>query len=285
MPELPEVETVRGGLAPVLEGHRLTRVEARRPDLRFPLPENFVQLLTGATVTRLERRAKYLLARLDREDTLVMHLGMSGRFEIAGARGADRPGEFHYAADPDPRHAHVVFETDVGTKITYYDPRRFGYMALVNTATMDLHPWFAGLGPEPLSDAFDGDHLWTRSRGRAAAVKLFLMDQAIVGGVGNIYASEALFAAGIHPKRAAGSVSRERYARLAAEVKRILAYAIRRGGTTLRDFISPDGTPGYFEQELAVYGRAGEPCRVCGTPIRASVIGQRSTFHCPRCQR
>ena len=159
MPELPEVETVRGGLAPVLEGRRLVRVEARRPDLRFPFPDNFVQALTGATVLKMERRAKYLLARLDREDTLVMHLGMSGRFEIAHPEGRSRPGDFHYAPDPDPKHAHVVFETDAGVRVTYYDPRRFGYMALVNTATLHLHPWFTELGPEPLSEAFDAPRL------------------------------------------------------------------------------------------------------------------------------
>src|SRR4051794_5165140 len=159
MPELPEVETVRGGLAPVLEGHRLARVEARRPDLRFPLPQNFVQLLTGATIVRLERRAKYLLGRLDREDTLVMHLGMSGRFEISHPDGETRPGLFHYGPEPDAKHAHIVFTTEAGVRVTYYAPRRFGYMALVNTATFDLHPWFAGLGPEPLSDSFDVAHL------------------------------------------------------------------------------------------------------------------------------
>ena len=147
MPELPEVETVRGGLAPVLEGHRLARVEARRPDLRFPLPANFVQILTGATIVRLDRRAKYLLARLDREDSLVMHLGMSGRFEISHPEDPVRPGEFPLRPDPDPKHAHIVFTTEAGARVTYYDPRRFGYMALINTATLELHPWFAGLGP------------------------------------------------------------------------------------------------------------------------------------------
>ncbi|MFA5601031.1 MAG: DNA-formamidopyrimidine glycosylase family protein, partial [Phenylobacterium sp.] len=158
MPELPEVETVRRGLEPVLAGARLVRVEARRPDLRFPLPDGFVQRLTGASVLRLERRAKYLLAPLGVGDTLVMHLGMTGRFEIARPEGSERPGEFHYAPDPDPKHAHVVFETEASARITYYDPRRFGYMALVETALLALHPWFAGLGPEPLSPAFDADH-------------------------------------------------------------------------------------------------------------------------------
>ena len=178
---------------------------------------------------------------------------------------------------------HVDWRLDSGRVLRYTDPRRFGCQLWQARGT--THELLAGLGPEPLSDAFDGDVLWTRSRGRSAAVKLFLMDQAIVVGVGNIYASEALFAAGIHPGRAAGAISRERYQRLAAAVKQILAHAIEHGGTTLRDFISPDGVPGYFEQELFVYGRTGEPCRICATPVRASVIGQRSTFHCPRCQR
>src|SRR5690606_9642893 len=187
MPELPEVETVRRGLAPVLAGQRLARVEARRPDLRFPLPDGFVQRLVGARIERLERRAKYLLAPLDRGETLVMHLGMSGRFEIARPEGETRPGEFHYAADPDPKHAHVVFETESGGRVTYYDPRRFGYMDLIDTATFDLHPWFAGLGPEPLSDAFDAARLAHAFEGRRQGPKTLLLDQRIVAGLGNIY--------------------------------------------------------------------------------------------------
>ncbi|WP_297691542.1 bifunctional DNA-formamidopyrimidine glycosylase/DNA-(apurinic or apyrimidinic site) lyase [Phenylobacterium sp.] len=287
MPELPEVETVRGGLAPVLEGQRLAHVEARRPDLRFPLPQNFVQALTGARVVRLERRAKYLLARLDREDTLVMHLGMSGRFEIAGARGADRPGEFHYAAVPDPRHAHVVFETDVGTKITYYDPRRFGYMALVNTATMDLHPWFAGLGPEPLSEGFDAAHLVRAFAGRRQGPKTLLLDQRIVAGLGNIYVCEALHRARISPFRAAGRISRPRLARLVAAVKAVLAEAIAAGGSSLRDYAQADGALGYFQHRFRVYDRAGRPCANpgCEGVIARRVQAGRSTFHCPVCQR
>src|ERR1700759_3158964 len=185
IPELPEVETVRRGLAPVLEGQRLTRVEARRPDLRFPLPLNFVQVLTGATIVSLTRRAKYLMGRLDREDTLVMHLGMSGRFEIAHPEGGapEKPGDFHYAPDPDPKHAHIVFETEQGVRVTYYDPRRFGYMALVNTATLHLHPWFAGLGPEPLSDAFDARRLQDAFKDRRQGPKTLLLDQRIVAGL------------------------------------------------------------------------------------------------------
>ncbi|HEU4662959.1 MAG TPA: bifunctional DNA-formamidopyrimidine glycosylase/DNA-(apurinic or apyrimidinic site) lyase [Dokdonella sp.] len=270
MPELPEVETTRRGLAPHLVGRRVVELDVRQPRLRWPIPRELRTRLPGQRIEAIERRAKYLLVHTE-PGSALLHLGMSGSLRVLPA------------ATPIGPHDHVDWRLDSGQVLRYTDPRRFGSQLWQPRG--ETHELLAGLGPEPLSDAFDGDHLWTRSRGRRAAVKLFLMDQAIVVGVGNIYASEALFAAGIHPARAAGSVSRERHARLAAEVKRILAYAIGRGGTTLRDFISPDGVPGYFEQELAVYGRAGEPCRVCGTPIRASTIGQRSTFHCPRCQR
>ena len=287
MPELPEVETVRGGLAPVLEGHRLARVEARRPDLRFPLPPNFVQFLTGATITRLERRAKYLLARLDREDTLVMHLGMSGRFEIARPDGTSRPGEFHYAPDPDPKHAHIVFETDAGGRVTYYDPRRFGYMALVNTATMHLHPWFAGLGPEPLSDAFDVAHLKAAFAGRKQGPKTLLLDQRIVAGLGNIYVCEALNRARISPFKPAGGISAARLAKLVPEIKAVLAEAIAAGGSTLRDFAQTDGALGYFQHRFRTYDREGEPCRNAGCKgvIDRQVQAGRSTFFCPVCQK
>lgn len=287
MPELPEVETVRGGLAPVLEGHRLARVEARRPDLRFPLPENFVQILTGATIQRLERRAKYLLARLDREDTLVMHLGMSGRFEIARPEGETRPGQFHYAPDPAPKHAHIVFETEAGTRVTYYDPRRFGYMALVNTAGFDRHPWFTGLGPEPLSDAFDATHLEAAFAGRRQGPKTLLLDQRVVAGLGNIYVCEALNRARISPFRPAGKISAPRLAKLVPEIKAVLAEAIRAGGSTLRDFAQADGALGYFQHRFRTYDREGQPCRNdgCKGVIGRQVQAGRSTFHCPVCQR
>ncbi len=286
MPELPEVETVRGGLAPVLEGRRLARVEARRPDLRFPLPPNFVQLLTGATVQKLERRAKYLLARLDREDTLVMHLGMSGRFEIARPEGEERPGRFHYAADPDPKHAHIVFETDTGARVTYYDPRRFGYMALVNTATLHLHPWFAGLGPEPLSDAFDASRLEQALAGRKQGPKTLLLDQKIVAGLGNIYVCEALNRAKISPFRPAGGISGPRLRRLVSEIKAVLQEAIAAGGSTLRDFAQADGALGYFQHRFRTYDREGQPCCNAGCPgvIDRQVQAGRSTFFCPVCQ-
>jgi len=287
MPELPEVETVRGGLAPVLEGRRLARVEARRPDLRFPLPENFVQVLTGARIERLERRAKYLLAGLDREDTLVMHLGMSGRFEIARPEGAERPGQFHYAPDPDPKHAHVLFETEEGVRVTYYDPRRFGYMALVNTATMHLHPWFAGLGPEPLGDAFDAARLKAAFAGRRQGPKTLLLDQRIVAGLGNIYVCEALHRSRISPFRPAGRISGPRLERLVEAVRGVLAEAIAAGGSTLRDYAQADGALGYFQHRFRVYDREGRPCpnEGCGGVIARRVQAGRSTFHCPVCQR
>lgn len=270
MPELPEVETTRRGLAPHLIGRTVTALDVRQPRLRWPVPPALRELLPGQRILEIERRAKYLLVHTE-PGSALLHLGMSGSLRVLPAM------------TPVGAHDHVDWRLDSGRVLRYTDPRRFGSQLWQPRG--EIHPLLAGLGPEPLSDEFDGDLLWARSRGRKAAVKLFLMDQAVVVGVGNIYASEALFAAGIHPKRAAGSVARERYARLAAEVKRILIYAIRRGGTTLRDFISPDGAPGYFEQELNVYGRVGEPCRVCAVPIKAIVLGQRSTFFCARCQR
>ncbi len=287
MPELPEVETVRRGLEPVLVGARLSRVEARRPDLRFPLPEGFVQRLTGAVIIRLDRRAKYLLAPLDRGDVLVMHLGMSGRFEIARPEGAARPGEFLYAADPDPKHAHVVFETEAGGRVTYYDPRRFGYMALIPAQTLADHPWFAGLGPEPLSEAFGAAHLVRAFTGRRQGAKTLLLDQRVVAGLGNIYVCEALHRARISPLKPAGAIAASKVAALVQAVRDVLAEAIAAGGSTLRDYAAADGALGYFQHRFAVYGREGEPCatpRCRGTVVRTQQAG-RSTFHCPTCQR
>jgi formamidopyrimidine-DNA glycosylase len=287
MPELPEVETVRGGLAPVLEGHRLARVEARRPDLRFPLPPNFVQTLTGATVTRLTRRAKYLLATLDREDTLVMHLGMSGRFEITHPEGEpERPGEFHYAPTPNAKHAHIVFETETGVRVTYYDPRRFGYMALVNTAILHLHPWFAGLGPEPLSGDFDATRLKDAFKDRKQGPKTLLLDQRIVAGLGNIYVCEALNRARISPFKPAGGISKPRLEKLVTEIRAVLTEAIAAGGSTLRDFAQTDGALGYFQHRFRTYDREGEPCfnDPCVGVIARKVQAGRSTFYCPVCQ-
>jgi formamidopyrimidine-DNA glycosylase len=287
MPELPEVETVRRGLAPVLAGQRLARVEARRPDLRFPFPEGFVQRLAGASILSLDRRAKYLLAPLDRGETLVMHLGMSGRFEIARPEGSARPGEFHYAADPDPRHAHVVFETEAGGRVTYYDPRRFGYMGLVETSALAGHPWFAGLGPEPLSPAFDADHLVRAFAGRAQGPKTLLLDQRIVAGLGNIYVCEALNRARISPFNPAGRISRPRLARLVETIRAVLEEAIEVGGSTLRDYAAADGALGYFQHRFRAYDREGLPCLNpgCRGVIARKVQGGRSTFYCPVCQK
>jgi formamidopyrimidine-DNA glycosylase len=270
MPELPEVETTRRGLAPHLVGRRVVAVTVRQPRLRWPVAPELVAGLPGQRIEAIERRAKYLLVHTEAGSALL-HLGMSGALRVLPADTPVGP------------HDHVDWRLDSGRLLRYTDPRRFGCQLWQPRG--HVHPLLAGLGPEPLADDFDGARLWRLSRGRRAAVKVFLMDQAVVVGVCNIYASEALFAARIHPARPAGRISRERYARLADAAKRILQHAITRGGTTLRDFISPDGLPGYFEQELAVYGRAGQPCRTCGTPIRALVLGQRSTFLCPRCQR
>jgi formamidopyrimidine-DNA glycosylase len=286
MPELPEVETVRKGLAPVLAGARLARVEARRPDLRFPLPDGFVQRLTGARIERLDRRAKYLLAPLDRGDTLVMHLGMTGRFEIAGAGQVRRPGDFALAAPPDPKHAHIVFETDAGAVVTFYDPRRFGYMDLLPTGTLAEHPWFAGLGPEPLGCGFDAAHLARAFEGRRAPVKAALLDQRLVAGLGNIYVCEALHRAGVAPERPAGEIGRRKLGVLVGAIREILAEAIEAGGSTLRDYAAADGSLGYFQHRFAVYDREGEPCLKPGCKGRIERIVQsgRSTFACSRCQ-
>lgn len=274
MPELPEVETTRRGIAPHLIGRRIGEVTLRRPDLRWPIPSEVAQLLPGQVIESVERRAKYLLLRTEIGSALL-HLGMSGMLRVLPPDAPLGPHD----------HVDIGIEAEAGKGervLRFTDPRRFG--CLLWQWPGETHPLLAVLGPEPLTDAFDGDLLWHTSRGRKAAVKLFLMDNAVVVGVGNIYASEALFAAGIDPRTPAGRVSRARYARLAAEVKRILAWAIERGGTTLRDFLNPDGAPGYFFRELNVYGRAREACRVCATPIRQVVLGQRSTFWCPTCQ-
>ena len=270
MPELPEVETTRRGLAPHLLGRAIHGVILRRADLRWPIPEDVGQRLPGQRITDVRRRAKYLL--LDTEaGSALLHLGMSGSLRVL-------PGD-----TPLRAHDHVDISLDNGRLLRFNDPRRFG--SLLWQPPGQVHPLLQGLGPEPLDEVFDGDYLYARSRGRKAPVKTFLMDQAVVVGVGNIYAAESLFMAGISPLREAGSVSRERYRRLAGAVKSILDYAITRGGTTLRDFISPDGAPGYFEQELSVYGRDGQPCPRCGRLLKHALVGQRASVWCGHCQR
>ena len=285
MPELPEVETTRRGLAPHVEGRTVTGVTLRRPDLRWPIPAEIPDLLPGQRITAVRRRAKYLL--LDTAaGSALLHLGMSGSLRVLPA------------TTPVKAHDHVDLALDSRRVLRFTDPRRFG--CLLWQPPGEVHELLRDLGPEPLADGFDGaafngaafngaafngDYLFELSRGRKAPVKTFLMDQRVVVGVGNIYAAEALFEAGISPLRAAGKVSRERYALLAQAVQRILANAIERGGTTLRDFISPDGEPGYFELELSAYGRGGEPCPRCGRALKQAVIGQRTTVWCGHCQR
>ena len=267
MPELPEVETTVRGLARVLEGRRLRHVEARRPDLRRALPVDLGQRLTGARVTGLRRRAKYGLIDTDRGDTLVFHLGMSGRWRVD-------PTELE-------KHDHFLFETDEGKRVALNDARRFGSLDLVRTDQLGEWPPFAALGPEPLD--LDPRELKRRLAGRKAAIKLLLLDQRIVAGLGNIYVCEALYRAGIHPLRAGGSISLERLKRLVPAIHDVLAEAIEAGGSTLRDFASPDGELGYFSKDFAVYGREGQSCR-CGGAVRRIVQGGRSTFYCPKCQ-
>jgi formamidopyrimidine-DNA glycosylase len=268
MPELPEVETTVRGLARVLNGHRIERIEARRPDLRRALPVDLGQRLTGARVTGLRRRAKYGLIDTDRGDTLVFHLGMSGRWRV----------------DPNAveKHDHFILETEEGRRVALNDARRFGSLDLVRTDELEEWPPFKALGPEPLD--LDAAELKRRLAGRSAAIKLLLLDQRIVAGLGNIYVCEALHRAGIHPARAGGSVSLQRLQRLVPAIHDVLAEAIEAGGSTLRDFSSPDGELGYFSKSFAVYDREGRPCD-CGGTVKRMVQGGRSTFYCSKCQR
>lgn len=283
MPELPEVETVRRGLAPVLEGARLRKVRANRADLRFPLPKDFAGRLEGVRIEALNRRAKYLLAALETGETLVCHLGMSGRFDVAGARAA-LDARYH-ARTTDPVHTHVVFETDRGARVEYNDPRRFGFMELIPTPELDRHPWFRDLGPEPLGNAFGAETLASAFSERRQPVKLALLDQKVVAGLGNIYVCEALHRARISPKRAAGRIGRERLETLAQIIRDVLNEAIAAGGSSLRDFANAEGALGYFQHSFRVYDREGEPCDQCGGVIARLAQGGRSTFYCRRCQR
>ena len=277
MPELPEVETVRRGLEPVLEGSRLIRVQARRPDLRFPLPKDFQTRLEGRRVSGIGRRAKYLLVALDGPDTLMIHLGMSGRIRIH--RGPPPP--------PEP-HDHVDFATAAEATIRFHDPRRFGFMDLIPTETLFDHPLLASLGPEPLDNAFDGPGLAARLRGKKTSIKAALMDQRVVAGLGNIYVSESLFRAGISPKRTAATVQGGRAEKLAQAIRAVLNDAIAAGGSSLRDHRQPSGGLGYFQHRFAVYGRDGEACPGCTCAekaIRSIVQGGRATYFCPTRQR
>lgn len=287
MPELPEVETVRRGLEPVLAHARLIHIEARRPDLRFPLPPGFVQRLKGARINSLERRGKYILSHLDREETLIIHLGMTGRFEIDRKSEVSAPGEFVRAARADPKHAHIVFHTDGGARVTYFDARRFGFMDISATPTLGEHPRFVSMGPEPFGEAFSADYLARVFKGRRQGAKTLLLDQSIVAGLGNIYVCEALHRAGISPKRAADDISPRKLAGLVQSIRLVLDEAIIAGGSTLRDFVGADGALGYFQHRFKAYGRAGEACgaRNCTGVIERFIQSGRSTFHCPVCQR
>jgi formamidopyrimidine-DNA glycosylase len=288
MPELPEVETVRRGLQPHLEGARLARVEQRRPDLRFPLPDRFAQRLTGARIERLERRAKYLIAPLDTGETLVAHLGMTGRFLIeAAAPGKFAAGEFAHEAGGDPKHTHIVFHTERGATVSFNDARRFGYMDLIPSAGLERHAWFAGLGPEPLGPDFGPQVLADGFAGRRQSVKATLLDQRVVAGLGNIYVCEALYRARINPERAAGDLRPVELKRLAGAVKAVLEAAIEAGGSTLRDYRNAEGALGYFQHAFQVYGREEQPCLTprCAGTVRRLVQGGRSTFFCATCQR
>ena len=270
MPELPEVETTRRGIRRALRGRRITEFVLRNHKLRWPVDRALAKILPGQRVRDVRRRAKYLLIELDR-GTLIAHLGMSGSLRVLPTDA------------PWLKHDHYELRLDKGGCLRFNDPRRFGSLHWVTGDPLE-HPLLAGLGPEPLDRGFGGAYLAGRARGRKVAIKQFLMDQRVVVGVGNIYASEALFRAGIHPRRAAGKVSAERFERLADGVRTVLGEAIRQGGTTLRDYVSADGTPGYFRQKLFVYERDGQPCRRCRTPIRKLAQGQRSTYFCPACQ-
>ncbi|MEZ5994445.1 MAG: bifunctional DNA-formamidopyrimidine glycosylase/DNA-(apurinic or apyrimidinic site) lyase [Hyphomonadaceae bacterium] len=285
MPELPEVETVRRGLAPHLVGRRIVRAKTRRADLRFPFPERFAKRLEGRRVEALTRRAKYLLAELDDGNIWVTHLGMTGRWSVIGAER--QPGDFYYSEPPDPAHTHVIVEVEGGPRLEFNDPRRFGYMDLIAREAFDAHPWFKGLGPEPLGNGFSAPYLAEAFEGKKANIKTALLDQRVVAGLGNIYVVEALHRAGIAPARAAGAVSQARLDKLAPAIREVLQEAIAVGGSTLSDYAQVDGQQGAFQQRFRVYDREGESCvrRKCGGVIRRAVHGGRSTFWCPRCQR
>jgi formamidopyrimidine-DNA glycosylase len=294
MPELPEVETVRRGLEPVMAGARITRMVVRRPDLRFPFPARFAERLTGAQVTSLGRRAKYLLVRLSTDEVLIMHLGMSGRFSIRLPDGRGGViGEYEQETGNDPVHDHVVFELSTGASVTYNDPRRFGSMDLCGSTGLDQHRLLAGLGVEPLGNGLSPVYLAEKARGKATDLKSFLLDQRIIAGLGNIYVCEALFRSKLSPRRSASCLSSakgqptDRAERLVPVIRDVLAEAIAAGGSTLRDYHQADGTLGYFQHSFQAYGRDGETCLTpgCSRTVQRIVQAGRSTFYCPRCQR
>lgn len=294
MPELPEVETVRRGLQPVMEGARIVSVETRRPDLRFPFPPDFAGRLTGKTIVSLGRRAKYLTADIEGGPLLICHLGMSGSFRIEAEGGASTPGAFHHERSKAAAHDHVVFHLasrrGKRSMVVFNDPRRFGFMLFADAN--NEHPMLAGLGVEPTGNALDGALLGELLRGRKAPLKAALLDQTLIAGLGNIYVSEALWRAGLSPRRAAGTIAPangkvgQRAEKLASAIRSVIADAIEAGGSSLRDYIHADGSLGYFQHSFSVYDREGEPCRKPGCTGRISRIVQsgRSTFYCPICQ-
>ncbi len=282
MPELPEVETVRRGLAPVMEGQRIAAVQVNRPDLRFPLPEGLADRLAGTQVTALRRRSKYILADLDSGETLLIHLGMSGRMLVSG----QMLGQFHHDHPAPARHDHVVFDMANGARVTFNDARRFGAMDLMATESAADHWLLRDLGPEPLGNGFHADYLAGRLTGRRTPVKTALLDQRIVAGLGNIYVSESLYRAGVHPARLAGDLGGAEVATLIPVIRTVLDEAIAAGGSSLRDFRRADGELGYFQHAFRVYDRAGAPCPTpgCTGTIERMVQSGRSTFFCPVCQ-
>lgn len=283
MPELPEVETVRAGLAPVMEGAVIAKATVNRPDLRWPFPERMAERLTGARVLRLRRRSKYILADLDHGESLLIHLGMSGRMLVSG----DPLGRFVHDHPAPEKHDHVVFDMDNGARITFNDPRRFGAMDLLSTNSADEHPLLSSLGPEPLGNVFSESHLISQLKPRNLPIKSALLDQKIVAGLGNIYVCEALFRGGIHPARRTRNIAEHRLAALVPIIRNVLGQAIEAGGSSLRDFRQADGELGYFQHSFDVYGREGELCKTkgCTAKIHRLVQSGRSSFYCPTCQR
>ncbi len=297
MPELPEVETVRRGLQPIVEGALIEGVEQRRPDLRFPFPERFAERLTGLTVTGLGRRAKYLLFYFDDGAALISHLGMSGSWRIEVDGGSDTPGEFHYERSKAQAHDHAVFHLatadDRKARIVFNDPRRFGFMLMAEQGRLDEHPSLAGLGVDPAGNELDGAMLARLFEGKKAPLKAALLDQRLIAGLGNIYVCEALWRAELSPKRIAGSVSgaggraTARSERLATSVRDVIADALAAGGSSLRDYVHADGSLGYFQHSFSVYDREGDPCsrEGCTGDVQRITQSGRSTFYCPACQR
>ena len=283
MPELPEVETVRRGLIPAMEGQVISNAAVNRPDLRWPFPENMAERLTGKRINALRRRSKYILMDLDSGETLLVHLGMSGRMTISGVA----VGEFHHPNPTPEKHDHVVFDMENGARVTFNDARRFGAMDLLDTATAEDHWLLRDIGPEPFSNAFNESYLIDRFRGKNSPIKTALLDQGIVAGLGNIYVCEVLFRTGINPKRKAGQISPQRIARLVPAIREVLAEAIESGGSSLKDHRQADGKLGYFQHNFRVYDQEGKPCQsgIDGHVVQRFVQSGRSTFYCPQCQR